>query len=86
MWLTATHIPRISNFEADAQSRTFNDRTEWKLDAEIFQILSRKILNPEIDLSASRLNCQIKPFISWGPDPESYAVDAFTVNSRTSMA
>ena len=34
----------------------------------------------EIDLFASRLNCQMKSFISWHPDPKSFAVDAFTEN------
>ena len=33
-----------------------------------------------IDLFASRLSFQLKPFISWGPDPEAMKVDAFTVN------
>ena len=32
-----------------------------------------------MDLFASRLNCQIKPFVSWHPDPEASAVDAFTI-------
>ena len=34
----------------------------------------------EIDLLASRLNCQMKSFISWHPDPKSFAVAAFTEN------
>ena len=78
IWLTATHIPGIENVEADAQSRQFNDRTEWKLDSKIFQRITDKLFSPEIDLFASRLNYQLKPFVSWGPDPEAWAVDAFT--------
>ena len=29
---------------------------------------------------ASRLNYQIKPYISWHPDPQAWAIDAFTVD------
>lgn len=32
---------------------------------------------------ATRLNYQVKPFVSWKPDPECMAVDAFTVNWET---
>ena len=35
---------------------------------------------PDIDLFASRLNYQCKPFVAWKPDPEAKAIDAFTVN------
>lgn len=33
----------------------------------------------EIDLFASRNNCQIEIF-SWKPEPESYAIDAFSIS------
>ena len=33
---------------------------------------------PSIDLFASRLNYQLKPFVSWTPDPEAMAIDAFS--------
>lgn len=78
--LTITYIPGKLNIEADRKSRQFNDRTEWMLNPKIFEKLFLKFSQPHIDLFASRLNCQIKPFISWGPDPDSIAVDAFTVN------
>lgn len=35
---------------------------------------------PEIDLFASRNNCQIEIFVSWKPEPESYAIDAFSIS------
>ena len=34
---------------------------------------------PVMDLFASRANFQIKPLVSWHPDPESYAIDAYTI-------
>ena len=33
---------------------------------------------PDIDLFASRVNCQIDKYISWVPDPYAKAVDAFS--------
>lgn len=35
---------------------------------------------PDIDLFASRTNKKCKMFVSWHKDPESAAVDAFTLN------
>ena len=54
-----------------------HDQNEWKLDPNIF---AEKVVCPDVDLFASRRNCQIHPVISWGPDPDSAAVDALTVN------
>ena len=36
-------------------------------------------ISPEIGIFASRINCQLKPFISYRPDPDSSGVDAFLV-------
>ena len=35
---------------------------------------------PSIDLFASRLNFQTKPYIAWHPDPGAFAFDAFSVD------
>jgi hypothetical protein len=32
---------------------------------------------PDIDLFASRINFQVKPYIAYKPDPEAYAINAF---------
>lgn len=77
VWLTVEHIPGKLNTKADFKSRVFNDRTEWMLDPRIFQSLTERLFVPEIDLFASRSNHQIEQFVSWGPDPESIAIDAF---------
>ena len=34
---------------------------------------------------ASRLNYQTSPYVSWGPDPQAVAVDAFTLNWNFSL-
>lgn len=84
IWLTAVHLPGILNIEADHASRVFNDRTEWMLRHSMFIYVTSKLsLQPTIDLFASRLNYQLKPFISWRPDPEAFAVDAFTIDWGT---
>lgn len=80
VWLTVAHIPGKLNSEADQKSRKFNDRTEWKLHEGTFSSICDHFGKPDVDLFASRLNYQLKPFISWHPDPEACAVDAFTVN------
>jgi hypothetical protein len=79
IWLTIAHIPGKMNVGADEKSRKFNDRTEWQLNPKYFHLLT-KIQHPDVDLFASRLNCQVKPFVSWGRDPDAVASDAFTLN------
>jgi len=37
--ITAEYLPGILNVEADAQSRSVKDSSEWKLKTEIFQKL-----------------------------------------------
>lgn len=78
IWLSASHIPGIEN-EADFYSRHFNENIEWKLNAAIFSKLVGIFGMPEIDMFASRLNKQLKRFVSWKPDPEAEAIDAFSV-------
>ena len=34
---------------------------------------------PKVDLFASRLNCQIHPFVSWKPEPGTWAINAFSI-------
>ncbi|XP_068734410.1 uncharacterized protein [Montipora capricornis] len=63
-WLSATHLPGCENVEADAESRIFNDRTEWMLDPQVFKGIIQKFGNPEIDLFASRLNKQCAKYAS----------------------
>ena len=80
IFLSITFLPGILNSEADEKSRIFNDRTEWMLNQKIFDKLTNMAGTPDIDLFASRLNYKLKPFVSWGRDPESFAVNAFLLN------
>ena len=79
-WLRATYLPGCKNVEADAESRVFNDRTEWMLDPQIFKRITNKFGSPEIDLLASRLNKECAKYSSWRSDQEALFVDAFSVN------
>ena len=78
IWLSSCFIPGVLNVEADEQSRIFHDNTEWKLERNIFLRITNNWGMPDVDLFASRLNYQIKPYVSWKPDPEAANVDAFS--------
>jgi len=57
--LTAEHIPGVVNVEADAESRSMKDRTDWKLHPKLFQEINQKWGPLEVDLFASRLTTQL---------------------------
>ena len=81
LWISASHIPGVENYEAGALSRKFNDATEWKLNKNIFDKITKAFgIMPNIDLFASRLNKQLESYVSWKSEPEAHAIDAFTVN------
>ena len=79
LWISAAQLPGKSNSSADKASRICPDHTEWKLDPKTFTSQLRKYLGVQsIDLFASRLNFQTKPYIAWHPDPGAFAIDAFS--------
>ena len=75
--LMAEHIPGKENTIADAESRVFRDRWDWKLNPELFAMIQQRFGPLEIDLFASRVSNQLPRFYSWRPDPEAEARDAF---------
>lgn len=79
IWLSAAHIPGVQNGQADKISRTDHNNTEWQLDGRLFNWLVEQWGRPEIDLFASRLNCQLDAYVSWKPDPFAVAIDAFSI-------
>jgi hypothetical protein len=81
IWITMGHIPGCENSQADKESRVFNLNTEWCLSNSIFQMGCQKLeFTPNIDLFASRINHQLKPYVSYRPDPEAIAVNAFHIS------
>ena len=83
IWLSAAHISGKLNAVADIESRNVNIDGEWILNPYIFQQLSVKLIEPDIDLFASILNnfnYQIKTYVSWKHDPEAIAIDPFMLS------
>ena len=77
IWSSATHLPGKYNVEADEESRKKDTQLEWKLSEQWFiKLCSALSVKPEIDLFANRLNYQLKPFVSYRPDPEAMAVNS----------
>ena len=68
------------NNEADLASRSFHDQTGLQLNPDTFKYIVKTLFKSEIDLFASRVNFQIKPCVSWQPDPQACTVDAFTID------
>jgi hypothetical protein len=80
IWISAAHVPGVDNTVADALSRCTNDDMEWMLNKQYFQSLQEIVGNIDIDLFASRLNHQVPQYVSFTPDSQAAAVDAFTLN------
>ena len=80
LWISATHLPGRLNKDADEELRKNELRLELKLNETVFREIQHAFGRaPEIDLFASRLNYQIQPFLSYRPDPECFAVNAFLI-------
>ena len=76
--LIAEHLPGVQNTIADEESRVMKDRTDWKLNPEVFNQINRRLGPLAVDLFASRLTTQLPRFFSWRPDPEAEALNAFS--------
>ena len=79
IWLSAAYIPGENNVVADFHSRCFKENTEWTLSPRVFQSVTQIFFLPQIDLFALAFNCQVQSYVSWVPDTEAYAVDAFSL-------
>lgn len=83
IWVSASYINTKDNWEADTESRRLPHETEGELTLEAFQLISRILGCPEIDLFATHNNFKCPKFVSWFPDPAAFAVDAFTIDWGT---
>jgi hypothetical protein len=78
--LLVQHLPGVDNTKADRLSRWQNDRSDWRLDPEVFARLESIWAAPHgfsVDLFATRVNKLKSRFASWFYDPEATWVDAF---------
>ena len=80
IFISVQHILQgKDNCEADAESRTEKDDTEWSLDANIFDTIHKTFPELMVDLFASRLNNNLPKYVSRKPDPNAFATDAFSL-------
>lgn len=80
IYVTAVHIVGKLNTTADYMSRHFSDSTEWKLHEKVFEKICHLYYEPDIDLFATRLNKQVSSYVSWFPEPDAMASDAFSIS------
>ena len=68
--------------DADRESRhAHKNSTEWMINSDILKSCLKKFdLSPNVDLFESRLNSQFQAYVSYTPEPDSFAVDAFTLD------
>ena len=71
----------MQNKEADFESRKHEIHTDWKLNESVFHFICGELgFSPAIDLFATRINTQMRTFVSYRPDPNSVEVNAFLIN------
>ena len=79
-YISSAHNPGKDNLEADKNSRKFQDATEWQLNLKIYKAVCDTFGTPEIDLFVSRINRKIEKYVSWKPEPETFAAYAVSIN------
>lgn len=78
--LTAAYVPGACNQEADELSRNFNEDTEWSLCLNTFNKILQKFPDMTVDLFASNSNHKLQKYVSYTPDTQALAVDAFSLH------
>ena len=67
--ISTRYIPGIFNKHADHMSRRRKKLTvEWKLNPILFQRMAAVYGMPQINLFVTRVNAQLRKFVSWIPD------------------
>lgn len=80
LYIFASYINTKDNYEADYLSRKKFKDTEWELGDYAFEQIAEKFGQFDVDLFASRCNAKCPTYVTWLPDPEAWAVDAFTLS------
>ncbi|EFN76336.1 hypothetical protein EAI_10577, partial [Harpegnathos saltator] len=73
IFLYASYIASIDNVIADNESRISDTDTEWSLTDCAFQLIDRHFGPFAIDLFASAINTKNDLYVSWFPNPGSWA-------------
>lgn len=81
IWISPFHIPGKLNVRADKLSRNkkCNEDMEWALEQEIYEKISCKMGASCIDLFASTKNHKHRIYVSYMPEKEAYAINAFSI-------
>ena len=80
IWVSVAHIPGKQNLVADFESQRNQREAEGQLHRAALQnALSRFNFQPDIDFFASRINCLFPKYVLYRPDPEAFAIDAFSL-------
>lgn len=58
---------------------------EWELSDSTYSTIIEELGPPEIDLFDNQKNAKCKLILSWFPDSEAFAIDAFVTISWTSF-
>ena len=76
--LEAVHVPGALNHTADYLSRHVEETGDWMLPYHVFTTIQQTFGPLSVDLFAARHNARLPRYLSWRPDPEAEAVDAFS--------
>ena len=79
--VSAVHVPGVTNTIADAESRQVSDSSDWRLAPWAFELVREK-WPVDTDLFASSWNWQLPRFVSWRPQPDAFACNAFSLSWR----
>ena len=79
LWVSAAYVPGKNNIEADQQSRILQDAMKWKIHPLIFHKVFDKVGKPAIVLFTSRINRQVKRYVSWHPEWEAMIVNVISL-------
>ena len=77
IYIQAEHLPGVANYLADRESRMCVDSSDWRIHPNL---IKKFLQDRDIDLFATRLTHQLPRYVSWHPDPHTFATDAFTLN------
>ena len=74
-------LTRNKKYGSRFEYQKYEIHTEWKLNESAFYFICGELgFSPAIDLFATRLNTQLRTFVSYRPDPNCIAVNAFLIN------
>ena len=84
--LKAQHLPGKENLNADFMSCHLRDGSDWILNPALFDLVNQMWGPLQVHLFATRFSRQLPRYVSWRPDLEVEATDAFCQDWRNLRA